>query len=152
MTSSLCKRRWLCLCHRWQIRRVSSCRVYTTLAPSQCETSLQSNAVSHWLGADLESSLLMPMFICLYNQSIMQYIIRVVICREGAYIPVTRSATPWQFIINWCTIYANMASDCHHFQEVECKWGQIGNCILHNLLRTKKGVFWMILHMSYQTS
>ena len=30
------------------------------LAPSQWETSLQSNAVSHWLGANLESAL------CLY--------------------------------------------------------------------------------------
>ena len=28
------------------------------LAPSQWETSLQSNAVSHWLGANLESDLL----------------------------------------------------------------------------------------------
>ena len=28
-------------------------------APSQWETSLQSNAVSHWLGADLESVLTM---------------------------------------------------------------------------------------------
>ena len=27
-------------------------------APSQCETSLQSNAVSHWLGANLESALM----------------------------------------------------------------------------------------------
>ena len=27
------------------------------LAPSQRETSLQSNAVSHWLGASLESAL-----------------------------------------------------------------------------------------------
>ena len=26
------------------------------LASSQCETSLQSNAVSHWLGANLEST------------------------------------------------------------------------------------------------
>ena len=29
------------------------------LAPSQWETSLQSNAVSHWLGANLESALLL---------------------------------------------------------------------------------------------
>ena len=32
-------------------------RVDPRLAPSQWETSLQSNAVSHWLGANLESSL-----------------------------------------------------------------------------------------------
>ena len=28
----------------------------SSLAPSQWETSLQSNAVSHWLGANLESA------------------------------------------------------------------------------------------------
>ena len=32
-------------------------RVYSRLAPSQWETSLQSNAVSHWLSANLESAL-----------------------------------------------------------------------------------------------
>ena len=31
---------------------------YSRLAPSQWETSLQSNAVSHWLGANLESALM----------------------------------------------------------------------------------------------
>ena len=37
------------------------CMVYradSRLAPNQWETSLQSNAVSHWLGANLESALL----------------------------------------------------------------------------------------------
>ena len=33
------------------------CRAHSMLAPSQWETSLQSNAVSHWLGANLESAL-----------------------------------------------------------------------------------------------
>ena len=33
------------------------CRADSRLAPSQWETALQSNAVSHWLGANLESSL-----------------------------------------------------------------------------------------------
>ena len=37
-------------CHRADFR----------LAPSQWETSLQSNAVSHWLGENLESALLLP--------------------------------------------------------------------------------------------
>ena len=32
-------------------------RVASRLAPSQWETSLQSNAISHWLGANLESAL-----------------------------------------------------------------------------------------------
>ena len=34
--------------------------VDSRLAPSQWETSLQSNAVSHWLGANLESALILP--------------------------------------------------------------------------------------------
>ena len=34
------------------------CRADSRLAPSQWETSIQSNAVSHWLGANLESALL----------------------------------------------------------------------------------------------
>ena len=35
-------------------------RADSRLAPSQWETSLQSNAVSHWLGANLESTLSHP--------------------------------------------------------------------------------------------
>ena len=35
-------------------------RADSRLAPRQWETSLQSNAVSHWLGANLESALIMP--------------------------------------------------------------------------------------------
>ena len=38
-------------------RCIPSYRVDSRLTPSQCETSLQSNAVSHWLGANLESAL-----------------------------------------------------------------------------------------------
>ena len=37
--------------------RQVSCRAVSRLAPSQRETSLQCNAVSHWLGANLESAL-----------------------------------------------------------------------------------------------
>ena len=33
-------------------------RAYSRLAPSQWETSLQSNTISYWLGANLESALL----------------------------------------------------------------------------------------------
>ena len=32
-------------------------RAYSRRAPSQCEMSLQSNTVSHWLGTNLESAL-----------------------------------------------------------------------------------------------
>ena len=39
---------WLLMLH---------CRADSRLAPSPWETSLQSNAVSHWLGANLESAL-----------------------------------------------------------------------------------------------
>ena len=46
--------------HKWLIVRKihhHECRADSRLAPSQWETSLQSNAVSHWLGANLESAL-----------------------------------------------------------------------------------------------
>ena len=43
------------LLQNWYCQYVS--RVDSRFAPSQCETSLQSNAVSHWLGANLESAL-----------------------------------------------------------------------------------------------
>ena len=39
------------------------CKAYSRLVPSQWEMSLQSNAVSHWLGANLESALT----VCLYE-------------------------------------------------------------------------------------
>ena len=42
---------WKCFQHYCPVRADSR------LAPSQWETSLQSNAVSHWLGANLESAL-----------------------------------------------------------------------------------------------
>ena len=32
------------------------CKADSRLAPSQWETSLQSNGISHWLGANLESA------------------------------------------------------------------------------------------------
>ena len=35
-------------------------RADSRFAPSQWETSLQSNAVSHWLGTNLESALILP--------------------------------------------------------------------------------------------
>ena len=53
---------WDALCHTyipWYIRADSR------FAPSQWETALQSNAVSHWLGANLESALYMHSFVML---------------------------------------------------------------------------------------
>ena len=40
-----------------EIYMYSICRADSRLAHSQWETSLQSNAVSHWLGANLELAL-----------------------------------------------------------------------------------------------
>ena len=52
---------WNCTCLSMQWNISSSSKVYTRadsrLAPSQWETSLQSDTVSHWLGANLESAL-----------------------------------------------------------------------------------------------
>ena len=44
--------RWSLWCLMWPRNRADS-----RFAPGQWETSLQSNAVSHWLGANLESAL-----------------------------------------------------------------------------------------------
>ena len=49
---------WLCrICGVRLIPMITTCRADSRFAPSQWETSLQSNAVSHWLGASLESAL-----------------------------------------------------------------------------------------------
>ena len=49
-------------------------RADSRLAPSQWETSLQSNAVSHWLGANLESALAYIRYHIFTNNSIyLQY-------------------------------------------------------------------------------
>ena len=47
------------------------CRAVFRLAPSQWETSLQSNAVSHWLGANLEPSMI-------WDECKWRYIYRVI--------------------------------------------------------------------------
>ena len=39
-------------------------RVDSRFAPKQWETSLQSNGISHWLGVNLESALMMVSHIC----------------------------------------------------------------------------------------
>ena len=59
------------------------------LAPSQWETSLQSNAVSHWLGANLESAL------C-YGQWGYQRL--VLLKLEGSYIDCSSSRN-WKIVI-----------------------------------------------------
>ena len=46
-SSSIIRKSWV----------LSDCRANSRLAPSQWETSLRSNAISHWLGANLESAL-----------------------------------------------------------------------------------------------
>ena len=51
----------LSLLHGWSLLYADTIRADSTLAPSQWETSLQSNAVSHWLSANLETVLTMFM-------------------------------------------------------------------------------------------
>ena len=47
-----------CLQNESHIVQAYMCRADSRLVPSQWETSLQSNAVSHWLVANLESALM----------------------------------------------------------------------------------------------
>ena len=72
------KSSWCQLCHynlsccQWKVgitttfhfsRYPCMFRTYSRLVPSQWEMSLQSNAVSYWLGANLESALHVHMFL-----------------------------------------------------------------------------------------
>ena len=55
----------------WKMWFLSNIRVDSRFAPSQWETSLQSNAVSHWVGVNLESS----QQYCKFNVSLIQELI-----------------------------------------------------------------------------
>ena len=48
-------------------------RANSRLAPSQWETSLLSNAVSHWLGTNLEAALIYITFVCFITKSFLTY-------------------------------------------------------------------------------
>ena len=56
-------------------------------APSQWETPLQSNAVSHWLGANIESALVLWSLLMCYFQvsssSTVLYVVVFVVVRQG---------------------------------------------------------------------
>ena len=57
----------------WIIRGVILMADYR-LAPSQWETSLQSNTVSHWLGANLETALiLLTGYLQMYSKLLLKY-------------------------------------------------------------------------------
>ena len=51
------KKAWKLHITTWSLHKGPVMMAHSRLAPSQWETSLQSNAVSHWLGANLESAL-----------------------------------------------------------------------------------------------
>ena len=57
-------------------------------APSQCETSLQSNGVSHWLGANLESVLYWVGSLTRYNLLHLQYIppMKTEYCHDAIFV------------------------------------------------------------------
>ena len=54
---------WFCIGNWWPVgslrKRLVICRTDSRLAPRQWKTSLHNNAVSEWLGANLESALLL---------------------------------------------------------------------------------------------
>ena len=78
---------------KFSIRRtpLNNTRADSKSAPGQWETSLQSNAVSHWLGANLESAL---------NTFIMYFVL------QGT----PRSSQPWCL---WIHVGNHSAWDCH---------------------------------------
>ena len=68
--------------HQWllgSLKKGQSCqmcfrRADSQFAPSQWDTSLQSNAISHWLGANLESALFQCHFIIMLLVRFCQYL------------------------------------------------------------------------------
>ena len=78
-------------------------RADSRLAPSQWETPLQSNAVSQWLGANLESALAMLCYVAVYYAMLCYVMLRYITLRYvmtgestgDRWIPLTES---WLFI------------------------------------------------------
>ena len=71
----------------WRLGDITVFRADSRLAPSQRETSLQSNAVSHWLGANLELAL------CITSELLTQRASIVEISLMG--YPVTEVVAVW---------------------------------------------------------
>ena len=61
-------------------------RADSRLAPSQWETSLQSNAVSHWLGANLESALKKPVAWFLAHYEVITNVRRMIGHLSGTFV------------------------------------------------------------------
>ena len=59
------------------------CRADSRFVPSQWETSLQSNAVSHWLGTNLESALRMILIIAPVQHSLMRMLSNVILSLQN---------------------------------------------------------------------
>ena len=77
-----------------------SSRADSRLAPSQWKTSLQSNAVSHWLGANLETALS-----CVWRTYHMAYSIQIYLrsLRTRKHQPHDPLIDQWKYV--WCSLY-----------------------------------------------
>ena len=84
-------------------------RAYSRLAPSQWETSLQSNAVSHWLSANLESAPLQ----CNVPHTCMRY----------HYYWIWKSMFLHYHKINSWAVYHYWFENNHWFNGLFCKCG-----------------------------
>ena len=64
------------------VLRPANARRRYFFAPSQCETSLQSNAVSHWLGANLESAMhIVYKTYIILSYNLTRTILHILVCR-----------------------------------------------------------------------
>ena len=136
----------------WEQRDVIHFRADSRLAPSQWETSLQSNAVSHWLDADLESALHFSFY-----RSV----------AVGRRWPVRCSNRTWSCYRHWCLRVAlNSSFACdgekwgshNHCTSVHCNPGvhrtcgvmyirtEVTSCVWNGImwvsLNLIKGIYW----------
>ena len=88
-------------------RRILLSRADSRFAPSQWVTALQSNAVSHWLGANLESALIICFRTARSASLVLMGRITLEACRHASPIPTVKphsSVWYWNLAMPWGTM------------------------------------------------
>ena len=87
------------------------CRADSRLAPSQWETPLQSNAVSHWLGTSLESALLcMCVFVGVWQKHVI--FVLTMVASQASISCFMQNPANLYYIITVLKYHSNSASGC----------------------------------------
>ena len=103
------------------------CRTDSRLAPSHRETSLQCNAVSYWLSANLESALYMGRVLGHY------WLKRWLVARSVA----NHNPTPWWLIFN-PDHNSKRSLNCNHYINIFCQRN-----VFENVARQVLVIFFM---------